>query len=114
MAGSLALLSDLEDGPPAFAEATVCRSGSWLQRPYLVVLQIAHLVEQNILEPTAAISKESPRPSIDKISQQNTVARFYLRPNQTDRMPGVIGNGKRVARIWREQHLRVFRLLTIR
>ena len=65
-------------------------------------LQIAHLVEDKILQTPAAIAQKSPRPGIDEVSEQNAVARFYLRSNQTDRMPGVIGNGKRVPGIWRE------------
>ena len=62
-----------------------------------VAPQIAHLIEQNILQPPAAIAQKSPSSGIHEVSEQNAVARFYLRPNQTDRMPGVIGNCKRVA-----------------
>ena len=79
----------------------------------LLALQISHLIEQNILKSAAAIAQEPPQPAIDKVGEQNAVARFYLRPNQTDRMPGIIGNGEGVAGIGREQHLRVFRLFTI-
>ena len=67
-----------------------------------VAPQIPHLVEQNVLKSPAAISQKSPSSAIDEVSEQNAVSRFNLRPDQTDRMPGVIGNGKRVARIWRE------------
>src|SRR6266446_3226259 len=64
--------------------------------------QIAHLVEDKILQPPSAIAQKSPRPGIDEVSEQNAVARFYLRSNQTDRMPGVIGNSKGISGIGRE------------
>src|SRR6266404_893984 len=76
--------------------------------------QIAHLVEHKILKSPAAIAQKSRRPGIDKISEQNAVSRFNLRPNQADRMPGIIANRKRVAGIRREDHLRPFRLTRIR
>src|SRR6266581_4128717 len=94
--------------PQAYGESRACGAQHMLTHKRAssatksVALQIAHLVEQNVLQSPAAIAQKSPCPGVDKISEQNAVPRFNLRPDQTDRMPGVIGNGKRVARIWRE------------
>src|SRR5580704_4110733 len=73
--------------------------------PCSAALQIAQLVERKIRCSPAAIAHESPRPGIDKISEQNAVARFHFSSHWVGRMPRVIGNCECITAVRRERHL---------
>src|SRR5205814_4268925 len=72
-----------------------------------IVFQIAQLVEREIRCSPAAITHKSQRPGIDKISEQNAVARFHFGSHRVGRMPSVIGNCKCLTAVRRERHLRL-------
>ena len=78
-----------------------------------VALQIPYLIQDKILDSSAAIAQRSPYPGIDEISEQNAVARLYFGSNRIRRMPRISSNCKGVAGIRRERHLPLLRLSAI-
>ena len=78
-----------------------------------VALQIAYLIQDKILDSSAAIAQRSPYPGVDEISEQNAVARLYFGSNRIRRMPRITSNCKGVAGIRRERHLRLLRLCAV-
>src|SRR5262249_52281961 len=82
------------------------RADAAVRRPYLTTHQIARLISQEILKSPAAVSRESPRTGIDKISEQDAIARLHFRSNRVGGMPGIVSYRKRIAAVRREWHLR--------
>src|SRR5436190_23487984 len=80
----------------------------------MLAAQVAQLIKDSVAHPTAAVAKKSPRPAIDKVSEQNTVACCHLGTHRISRVPGIISHGKGVAGISREWHLLSPGLLPVR
>src|SRR5207248_10757865 len=76
--------------------------------------QVAQLIKDSVAHPTAAVAKKSPRPAIDKVSEQNTVACCHFGTHRISRVPGIISYGTGVAGISREWHLLSPGLLPVR